>query len=179
MWPVRGQVSGMLARPPRSVKQTSTRPWILETWALSFAGRNERARCCACGLPRGFPCHIWLPPVSICDARCPGEKLPSVQKLPNNLAHAAVCLSREPEEFSMNFWPTYRLPEQRQLSRQGKFLGRRRRYQINPSGEALAQERLVGSLDFHALLDVIQRRCPPLVADLCPVGQFECFLPVS
>jgi len=47
---------------------------------------------------------------SIRNARCPGEKLPSVQKFYDE---AALCLSSEQEELSMKFWPTYRLPEQR------------------------------------------------------------------
>src|SRR5262245_23008585 len=178
MLPVRGHVSGMLARPARSVKQTSTSPWVLETGAMGLGGgTNEANVTIADYVARRVP-HLAGPgSISICDARCAGEKLPSVQKLPNDLAHP-LSPSRF-ERLSAFSRSRKSLPEQRQLSRRGKFLGWRLRYQINASGEALAQQRLVGSLDLHALLDVIQRRCPPLVADLCAVGQFECFLPVS
>lgn len=115
MLPVRGQVSGMLARPARSVKQTSTNARIFETWALSFAGRNERARSFRSGLSREVTiADYFAGPVShfaaaapVRDARRPGEKLPSVQKLPNDLAHPPPfrferlsAFSREQEEFT-------------------------------------------------------------------------------
>src|SRR5215510_13480721 len=190
-----------LANPARQANLDG-RAGFWNPGTMSVDGGHEGARSGRPGLSRG---------VAISDDRdrlrgvfraiavkTSDEKLPSVQKLPHNLAHPSMFhwffsrwthldISGEEEDSSVRTAVSsrprtsgpHRLAQYRHLPRLWKLLGRRCRYQIDASGEALAQQSVVGSLHPHALLDVIQRGRPSLVADLGAVGQLERFLPVS